>query len=382
MSNNNGNAKEYLNVFFERATIAVSYSVANRITKYITSPDHSQAIKPAFTILALSLTIGLIFLNIKVIQNSGVQTSISILISQIFTTILPLPEEQKAYFALPSIVFYVLICSVICSCISYSLVQSQVSTALWDKIFRFVILFSSSIAFQILTAVQQMKLLYLIAFCYVIFAQFYFPQIEKPNFFLLFIDSIMCRAIVLCIQDYAKSAIDNMDISVVAFNAAILVIGHSLITAEDKIVTSQLQYCIGVMIFTVSRQLFAILQKYFDNEVLHTFMVTVTIFVVILYNSNWHVGKPIYTIVINCLSLAWTLLIETWLTSFNSAFEPYLVYFIVFATLQTLQESSASVVDFTEGIVVNKDQISTLYSYEMMAITHEASSTIGLPPLR
>ena len=192
----------------------------------------------------------------------------------------------------------------------------------------------------------------------------------------------MCRAIVLCIQDYAKSAIDNMDISVVAFNVAILVIGHSLITAEDKIVTSQVQYCVGVMIFTVSRQLFVILQKHFDNEVVHTFMVIITIFVLIIYNSSWQIGKPIFNILVNCLSLAWTLLIETWLTSFNSAFEPFLVYFIIFATLQTLQESSASVVDFTEGVVINKDQISILYSYEMMAITHEASSTIGLPALR
>jgi len=373
--------KESLNNLFNRAIIAVSYSAANRIIVYVSA--HGLIINPVFVIFTISLTSVFIILNSGLLRVAGVQTSLSILLSKLLTSVLPLPEEQKGYFILPSVFFYLILCSCICSFIHNIVENSKIIAELWDRISPFIVLFSSSIIIQIITKNNNLQLLYLISICYLTIVQYFYCSWNKIDdvknrnyYFFMFVDSIMCRALVLFIQDFVKSKIDNKDIAVVVFNVFIVVMLYSIVLMNTKIqVATQVHYTLGVLIFTISQQLFTILQKFCDNEIVQTFFITTTVMAILLYNR--HLGSPLYNICVNCLALSWTLLIEVWISSFHSAFEPFIVYFIIFIVIQKMQESALRVFDFTEGLFQTPKDI--LYGYEMIMIAHDTSSSIGLP---
>jgi hypothetical protein len=378
--------RDTLNSLFDRAIIALSYSAANRITIFISSRQ-DQEIKPVFVIFIISLTAALIVLNSKLLQVSGVQTSLSILISKLLISIFPLPEDQTGYILLPSIIFYLILCATLCSFINYSVKESKLSAALWNRVVPFIILFSSSIILQVLTRNSQMKPFYFIALCYIVFVQYYsFSSAVDhggggvPEYLFLFIDSVMCRALVLGIQDVVKSKIDNMDIAVIFFNTVLVILGYSIVSMNEEQTVSQIRYCLGVMVFTISQQLFTIIQKKFDNDIIHSFIITTSVITVLLYNHD-KFTRPLYFLCINCLSLAWTLLIEVWISSFYSSFEPFIIYFIIFIIIQTFQDWAVHVFNFSKGIYHTHqgDLVASLYSYEAIVIAHEASSNVGLP---
>lgn len=361
-----------LTLFFERVVIATSYSAANRINDLITLHDSSHGIHSAFIIFTITVTGVLTILNSSLLQNTGLQTSLSILISKLIISIFPLAEEQKTYSVLAAVVFYLAFWSALCSLLSVVVKQNKTVSNLWDKTVPFIVLFSSSLSIQILIENQQMLLLYLLAFFYVVMIQYYYVDIQSSYYIFLFIDSIMCRAIVLSIQDYIKNMVDNMDVAVVVFNGGLLTIAYAYLS-NVRNPASQINYCLGVLIFTVSQQIFSMLQKYGYNKVNQTFVITITIFTVFLFNNScrMHLSMPILNIFINCIVMSWGMLIETWLASFYSIFEPFILYFIIFIAIQKIQSSTASVIDFTRGIFTNKEQIAILYGYEMMVITHE-----------
>lgn len=397
--------KELLDIFFDRAIIALSYSAANKITLLISNTNsnfvvnnnnNNSLIKPAFVMFILSLSVALIILANKHLNTnyySGIQTTLSILISKIFTSLFPLPEEQKgSYCILPSLLFHLIMCSSICSFLRFAFEKNKIITALCDRIIPFIILFSSSMVFQQLTDNRQMHLLYLFALCYLVFIQIPSPPQNRYkdhifsstlDFFLLFVDSIMCRALVLGIQDYVKAMVDNMDIALAVFNIGILVVLNYFLVMVGNYGPSQIQYCTGVMIFTISQQLFVIVQKYCGNEPVHSFIISLTVFTSLLYNKICRqIGKSIFVICINCLSLAWSLLIENWLSSFYGGYEPFLVFLVVFLAIQNLQEATYLIVDFTQDCYASHRIANVIaYGYEMMSvIAHSDSSSIGLPP--
>jgi hypothetical protein len=362
--------KALLNMFFERAIIATSYSAANKINDHIFI--HDDGIHPVIVIFAISVTGALTILNSNLLQNSGIQTTLSILISKLIISVFPLAEEQKTYSIFASAIFYLTFWSAICSLIQYYVKHNDQLNILWEKIVPFIVLFSSSQVIHIITENRQMLLFYLIALSYLVIIQYYSTDIQKESYIFLFIDSIMCRSIVLTIQDYIKSMIDNMDIAVVIFNCGLLILAYT-ITSQVSNLPSQINYCLGVMVFTISQQLFHMLQKYGDNKVSQTFIIIIIIFNFLSFNhaSRRLLAAPILNICINCVALSWTMLIEIWIASFFGIFEIFFIYFIVFLSIQKIQNSTSSVIDFTEGIFSNKEQIAILYGYEMMMITHE-----------
>ena len=380
--------KETLNSYFERATLAVGYSASNRIMLYVTD-SKDKKITPAFIIFTISWTAVLIYLNSALLKNTGIQMSLSILISNLITTIFPAPEGQKTYFVFTSILFYLLLTSALCWIIN-RIVQGHASiNALWSRIVPFVILFTSAIILKIVAEVQQMRLLYIVSICYIVVIQMYkvavAPDTSKPthsNYFTTFLDSIMCRSLVLWIQDYAKISIDNMDIAVIAFNIGIVILVYHHLTTfkrENSALPSQIEYGLGVLTFNISQQIFQMLQKKCNNKVLVSFMTVITL-VACLFYTNTLYTKRMHNICVFCLGMAWSLLIEQWLSHFYSLFEYLFVYLIIFMAIQNLQETILLVYDFTEGSLMSKNLLAVMHDFEsVMVIPHSASSNVGLP---
>jgi hypothetical protein len=177
-------AKRLLETCFYRAIIAVSYSSADKITLLISNSD--QSIKAPFVIFIISLCAALIILNSRVLQNTGIQMSLSIVLSKLVISSFPLPEEQKVFFLLPSIVFYLALCSSICSVVDNVVSHSTSLKNLWSSIVPFVVLFTSSVILQKFNNASQLKLLYLISICYLVLSQYYFKMDEPSNFTMFF----------------------------------------------------------------------------------------------------------------------------------------------------------------------------------------------------
>jgi hypothetical protein len=161
----------------------------------------------------------------------------------------------------------------------------------------------------------------------------------------------------------------RQDVGVVFLNTVLVVLGYA-VAAEQP----QIQYCLGVMVFTISRQLFAIAQRRFDNDIIHCFAITATVAVVLLYDHNKYT-RPLFFLCVNCISLAWTLLIEVWIASFHGALEPFIIYFVIFVLVETCHDWAVLALDVSKG--AKSDHV--LYSYEAFVIAHEASSEVGLP---
>ncbi len=263
----------------------------------------------------------------------------------------------------------------------------MVAVSLWNRIVPFIILFTSATVLKTFEDSQQSKLLYLISFCYIIVSQLYLSKVDSNacselmpsyHYFVLFLDSIMCRATVLCIQDYARSRIDNMDTAVVVFNACIVILGNSLI--QFSALPTQIHYCLGVLVFTISQQSFVILQKHCNDDKISSFIVVITMITLLFYTHSYN--KSLYNVCIICLSLAWTLLLEQWLASFYNLQEHLIIYLILFISIQKMKETMMQVLDFTEG-VLSKDHLLIVYGFEedmLMVIPHDTSSAVGLPP--
>jgi hypothetical protein len=360
--------KYSLKSLFDRGIIALSYSAADRIISVISNDD--QSIKTAFVILILSLTALLNLSNCKLLQNSGIQTSLSIVVSKLVISMFPLPEEQTVFCLIPAILFYLVLCSCICIIIDRLVKQCDTINLLWNSIVPFVVLFTSAITIQIFMDNAQMGQLYLISICYLALCQYFlYTGKSSENYFLLFFDSLFCRSLVLCIQDYVKANIDDMDFALVAFNACIIIVGYSL----RATLSQQITYCISVMTFTISRQILTILQKKCDTQMMPPFVIAIMAMIVFLYNRN--LGIPISNISINCISLAWSSIIELWLFSFYGNLEQFLIYIIVFIALQSFEDFALSIYDFSEGLI----SPNLFYNHDLMVIAHDGSSLVGLP---
>ena len=372
MEYHNEAAKNSLKNCFDRAIIAVSYSAANKITILISNTD--QSIKASFVIFIISLCAALIILNTKLLHNVGIQTSLSIIMSKLVISSFPLPEEQTIFFLLPSIMFYLVLCSSICSFIDFVVSHTTDVKILWSKIVPFVVLFTSSTILQKFNNASQLKLLYSISICYIVLSQYYW-KVDNGSHYALFFDSLICRSLVLCIQDAVKMSIDNMDIAIVIFNACIIITGYSLGTY----LTQQMRYVVSVLTFTISQQLLTIVQKKCENQLIPTFLFVVLIVTIMMYNKHW--DETISNISFNCFALACSSLIDSWITSFYNSLEPFIVYLIIFITLQSMQEIAMSLFDFSEGLFTI-EKASHFYNYELMVIAHDTSSSVGLPPVQ
>jgi hypothetical protein len=170
-------------------------------------------------------------------------------------------------------------------------------------------------------------------------------------------------------------SIDNMDIAIVIFNACIIIIGYSLGTY----LTKHMSYCVSVLTFTISRQLLAIIQKKCDNQAIPTFIFAILVMMPFIYNNK--LVESLSNISINCFSLAWSGVIELWISSFTSHAEPFLVYIVIFISLESIHHTAITIFDFSEGMFT-WESASRLYNYELMVIAHDSSSSVGLPPIQ
>ncbi len=358
-------------MFFERTIITTSYSAAETLNDLV-SKHNGILMRPVFIIFTICITAALTILNCKLLQNSGIQTTLSILISKLIISLFPLTDEQKTYSIFASAVFYLAFWSAICTLIRYYAKHNDQLNDLWEKIVPFIVIFTSLELIRIMTKNHQMMLFYLIALSYLVIIQYYSAEFRKDYYIFIFIDSFMGRSVVLTIQDYIHTMVDNMDVAVIIFNCGLLILLYS-ITSKISNLPSQIHYCLSVMVFTISRQVFNILQKYGNNKVSQTFIIIIIIFNFLLFNqaSKRVLASPVQNICINCIALSWTMMLKIWFASFYGIFEPFFIYFIVFISIQKIKNSISSVIDFTEGIFSNKEQISTLNAYEIIVMSHD-----------
>jgi hypothetical protein len=362
--------KSLLDTFFERAIITTSYSAADKLNELI-SKHNGVLLRPVFIIFTISIAGALTILNSNLLQNSGIQTTLAILMSKLIISLFPLTEEQKTYSIFATAVFYLVFWSAMCTLIKYYAKHNDQLNVLWEKIVPFIVIFTSLELIRIMTENHQMLLFYLIALSYLVIIQYYSTDILKASYIFLFIDSFMCRSVVLTIQDYIHTMVDNMDIAVIIFNCGLLILTYTIASKISNL-PSQVHYCLGVIVFTISRQIFTLLQKYANNKLSQTFVIIIIIFNFLLFNqiSKRLLATPVLNICINCIALSWTMMLDFWFASFYGIFEPFFIYFIVFIFIQKIKNSTSSVIDFTEGNFSNKEQMSILNAYEIIVITH------------
>lgn len=379
--------KDVLNNSFDRANLAVAYSAANRIMLVLSNKSQDVVTSPAFIMFTIGLIATLIYLNSTLLKTPGIQISLSIVMSNLMTSFFPRPEVQTTYIILTSILFYLIMISGLCWFLHCTAKVSVTAKMLWEKVLPFLVLFTSAIVLKIASDAQQMKLLYFVALCYILLIQFYFDQNQNPdtaNYFFVFVDSVMCRTMVLAIQDFAKSQIDNMDIAVIVFNMAVIFLVYSVAYIQkqqkkDLVLPPQVQYCLGVLNFAIAQQAFNFLLKLCNNEVLGALVTVTTVMTLLLYNRFYN--QAFYNICIFCLGMAWALLVENWIYSFYNFYEHIIIYLIIFILIQKLQTAMSLVYDFSEGLLSRRNLSAGVYDYytNMMVIPHETSSEVGLP---
>lgn len=378
---------DVLNNCFDRANLAVGYSAANRIMLALSNNKSQEVVtSPAFIMFTIGLIAMLIYLNSTFLQTPGIQISLCIVISNLMTSFFPLPEVQSAYIILTSILFYLILISALCCFVHHTVKTSATTKLLWEKIVPFLVLFTSAKVLKITTDAQQMKLLYLVALCYILLIQYYGGQSQDPdfiNYFFIFVDSVMCRSMVLAIQDFATSRIDNMDIAVVVFNMAVIFLVYSVAAIQspkgNTTLPSQVQYCLGVLNFAIAQQSFNFLLKLYSNQVMGAILSIITLMTLLHYSTFYN--QAVYNICIFGIGIAWALLVESWLSSFYNFFEHVILYTIIFIMIHKLQITVTMIYEFTEGLLTTKAFAVVAYDYytNMMVIPHESSTAVGLP---
>lgn len=384
--------KDVIRNSFDRANLAVAYSAANRIMLAIAIKKGQDTVRPAFGLLVVALTCILIYMNSALLKNNGIQMTLSIVISNIITSsLLPFPEMQTAYTMFTCILFYLVIISMLCWGVHCAVKHNVNTNMIWEKIVPFLVLFASAIVLKIVTDAQQIRILSIAAIVYLVMAQAarfhdkkkesnHTEDVDESSYFLVFVDSVMCRSLVLGIQEYAEIAVDNRGMGIIAFHMAAILLVYSVEPYKQVIENPQMQFFVGVLLFTVARQTFQILLRLCNNGVLGSLATIVTTITLFLYNG--FSNRILYNIGVFCLGIGWAAQVEEWISLFTNFFEHAIFYTIIFILIQKLENTMMLLYNFTEGIsIITAGKMSWAYNYyeNMMVIPHTGSTTVGLP---
>ena len=206
---------------------------------------------------------------------------------------------------------------------------------------------------SVVTAFQRhskQHLLYAGAIAYMVWAG---RQTEEQTTYLMkFMRSIMTKSIVLLAEQFVFGKIHKGDLALSFFYMSLILSAYILLRCSRSKLTDQ---CLAVLMYSLSSHLLQALQQYCDNQLMGSFAVTVSLVVVILYQSS--LSQPATEFCVNSLSILWTQMATSMLDSFYGVWEPLFVYLLLFLGMQALRNTLAQVLHTTAVISKRSTEI-------------------------
>ena len=356
------NLGQVFDCFFQRAIISVSYSAADRLGQYAALNQQS----PAFVSMVLIITFFAFacapkFGPLSSGRNECLQTTLAILMSKLITTnaLMPMEKEQTSYLILPTILFYLIFCAMLCTRVGTFLQNIHpYFKGQWDSVVPYVVIFCTSRILKVFQRQRQMHFLYFVVLFYPVYAD----ALESCLFFQyaaylhLFMESIISRGVVLIVEDYVFGKIHKADLALSFFYMCILVCAHFVLqqrpcsTKKEQPrgpLARQREVCLGVLMYSFSSHLLQAMQAYCNNQLITTFALTAVLLVLMLYQTSIFPASSTTEFCINSLSILWSGILDAWVFNFYHKWEPLFIYFLIFVLVQYLQDRISSILSIT-----------------------------------
>ena len=356
-----------LDSFFDRAIVSLSYDAAEKLAQHITA-DGNRLLDPTFTIL--SLTSAFVFFQILpsiLYRNECAQNTFSILLSKLITYVMiPIEIQKSCWLALPAIIFYMTLYSLLCTAFSKMLPAFKKH---WDNIVPYLIVFCTSSILKTIQMEKQTQLVCILVTCYFIWAD----SINGWGYIKDFLDSIVSRGIVIVIEAHVFGRIHRgATISLSFFYLCIILCIHIILKPQGK-KASNPHVCIvlGVLLYSFSSHFVQSVQTFCGNNLSSSFLVSLTLLLILVYHLRLTVSLMEFCT--NILSIIWSSMFRSFTSSTYHHWEPLVVYLIVFLCMQAVKDRLAQLLDITSSLSLSYD-VKQL-SKEIVLIANENEST-------
>lgn len=365
--------QEIVNLFFDKAVIAISYTASSRLLDRFTS---SSAHGLNIGIVTLGITLICFVLFSEWIKNNAcLQTTLSIIISKLVIHLCMHIEPNNAHYdgnVLPAtICFFLCFYSTLCVAIRSVLILEHIHRQ-WDQIVPFVIIFSTSSILKSIKQNAEMRFLYVAIFIFMIWRstlEFYCNSINP--YLTQFLDSIIARGILLMLDDFIYGTSTRPGLGLCFLFGCCLTIICTWFPKAKR--STQCQMCVGVLTYSFCSRVLQAIQKLCNEQISLTFVLVLT-FVVLCLNLRTTVTDVNQFCAI-MLGVLWRTILDQWLFSFYQEWEQLLMYMIIFWGIQGLKETITPILEKSSLLIIGSTPLpSNTRETGAVIIANEAES--------